>query len=269
MPSSRARPAADQAVVPPSSTCTFGSPIWRYQDAVAVARTTSSQQNTMAPSRTPTTSSVRCTACPPGNHQNPGTWPSRYSSSVRTSMAYTGSRSPPVHDLARLRHGHVPHAILRSDPPGELPRPGQPLGRRLQERLAVRPRPPTPTPPAPSRDVPLRRSYTRGNPMRCSVRAPMMLRVRPAQLTTMVASSCPRRMSWMRQGQLRAGSASTPGDAETPVLLRRAPCPGSPACRPASGVHAAPPPSSPAPGAPPRPRSPNSLLNTFIPHSVA
>ena len=117
-------------------------------------------------------------------------------------------------------------------------------------------------------DVPLRRSYTRGNPMRCSVRAPMMLRVRPAQLTTMVASSCPRRMSWMRRGSSALGTLRPPGmqsrryssGVRVSRITSLSPClwRSSSSSAVISGTRCS-----------TETRSPNSLLKTFIPHSVA
>ena len=70
----------------PLTAKTWGKPICRYQEAVTAARTLPSQQKTTAPVRTAATSSARWTACPPGIHQNPGMWPARYSSRVRTSI---------------------------------------------------------------------------------------------------------------------------------------------------------------------------------------
>ena len=59
--------------------------------------------------------------------------------------------------------------------------------------------------------------------MRCSTRAPMMLRVRPAQFTMMVVSvSMSRGDVGDAQGQLAAGNAAAAGDAEATELLGRA-----------------------------------------------
>ena len=60
-------------------------------------------------------------------------------------------------------------------------------------------------------DVPLRRLTTSGSCMRWSTRAPMMLRVRPAQLTTTVAFGRSRRRSWIRRASSPPGTLRPPG----------------------------------------------------------
>ena len=116
--------------------------------------------------------------------------------------------------------------------------------------------------------VPLVSANTLGMPILCSTRAPMMLRVRPAQLT-MIAASCsrPSAMSVMRRGSSPPGMLRPPGMAkrwyssgvrESRITVGR---PSSSLAWSSSALML-------ATWSWISIRSPKSLLGTFMPHSV-
>ena len=115
------------------------------------------------------------------------------------------------HQLLQLLHRQHPHAVL-----GHQPR-GVGFGRRrgpgpTARGKSTRSPPRSSSRPASSQpEVPLRRLTTFGSFIRWSTRAPMMLRVRPAQLITTVALGRALTRSWMRSASSPPGALRPPG----------------------------------------------------------
>ena len=163
-------------------------PIWRSQPPAIRARTPSSSTSTMRAPRTATQRSVACTSCPPGRAAAPRQVPGRVFRRV-AHVEQVGRRGPRSASSAAEARGdparRTPRA--RREGRGALPRQRRALRHagRIARRLAAVA--------AEAGQLPSHGAVAqRHDPVRHAGRrrhsAPMMERVRPAQLTTTVVS---------------------------------------------------------------------------------
>ena len=201
------------------------------------ARTVGSSTSTMRAPSVPTYWSVACTSCPPGADTAPATWPASYSAGIahveqierallRLGAQARQRRAIDARDAEAVRHARgrrlAPRPASSGDTAGA---PAGPCRSRRYGRRACSPWCRCAAPPPCS-----------ARPALISDCAPMMLRVRPAQLTTTSVSGEGAR-SRTRSASSAPGTLIGGRDRDALDIRRTAGC-RAPPCRCRSRISA-------------------------------